>query len=517
MARRRDQKRANALLAAAAVIHPENRQETPRYDTWQDEAWAMFNNLGEFRQGVTWLGNIISRARLVAAYAPEHQGDEPQIIDDVNDPAVQLVEAIGDGISGQSELLRSAAVHLTVVGEGWFVGDRSNEDLSWKFYSADELRVRTQEGGRKIYQVQTHTGEWDALGSESLPVRIWHPHERYHWHADSSTRAALPIMRRLELLNRHVDAIVQSRLASAGVYWVPSEIVFPANPAYPDATDPFIAELMDLAITAIKTPGSAAAAVPFIARAPAEFIKEIRHDTFFDDFQKELQSNREFEIRRLSTAIDIPPEVLLGMSAMNHWGAWQVEESALKTTVTALLELIVGGLTCGYLYPALSVVTDQDVQNALAQGLRLPQENVDEVPLDAQGRKRIIWYDVSELTVRPDRSQDAISLYDRFVASPDAALRESGLADADRPSDDDLKFMLGVALSKDPATIEIAMELLGIKTTATVVKPPSTDTSAPAPPSNGNGNTPQTENRPPPGAPSQPRPQPAQTPPAPGG
>jgi len=307
-----------------------------------------------------------------------------------------------------------------------------------------------------VYEVRKDDSDWHLLPDESLPIRVWRPHDRRHWEADSSTRAALPIMRRLELLNRRVDAQAQSRLASCGVYWVPSEITFPPNPAFPGSTDPFVSEFMHLGMTAIKTPGSAAAAIPYVGRAPAEYIEKIRYDEFGAQADMELQAKREFEIRRLATAIDVPPEVLLGMVGVNHWGQWQIEESALKTTVTSLLELIVWSLTVGYLTPALSAVRDR------------------EVPIDAgtdydPQRKRIVWYDLSELSVRPDKSQSALALNDSLTITTKSTLRETGFDETDALVDmTELRKRIGLQFIKNPATAEAGLELLGITVSAPI-------------------------------------------------
>jgi hypothetical protein len=360
---------------------------------------------------------------------------------DTDDPAVGLVEDIAMGIGGQSDLLRSATVHLTVPGEGWFIGKVDtplmstkgdtvpSEQVSWKFYSRDEVRFNKRSA---LPEIQVDDRVWVALPDESLLIRVWRPHDRFHWMADSSTRAALPIMRRLELLNRKMDAQIKSRLAMNGVYWVPSEITFPEKDKYADADDPFVAEFMDLMTTAIRTPGSAAASVPFIARAAAEYIEKIRYDEFAKLVDPELIAQREFEIRRLATAMDIPPEVLLGLAGMNHWGAWQVEESALKTTVTSLLELVCWALTTGYLRPALE---------AMGQ---IAEESV--MGLDAEGH--------GTLTI-----------------TDQAALRETGFDENDLLTDvDELKRRLGLKIVSNPqaATLEIGLELLGIETVASV-------------------------------------------------
>lgn len=414
----------------------------------------MYDGLGEFRQGVTWKSNIVSRARLFAAYAPDRPGDEPQPIPaDAEDPATDIVQRIAGGIGGQSELLRTMTVHLDVPGEGWFVAeapDIEEQELAWTVYAADE--VRREKRGRTVeYFIRTGSSQWRSLPESAVPVRVWRPHDRHHWQADSSARAALPIMRRLELLNRHVDAQATSRLAMNGVYWIASEISFPPNSRYPDADDPFIAEFMDNGITAIKTPGSAAASFPIVNRAPFQYIKEgIRYDTFSSPFDQKVLELREFEVRRLATAMDVPPEVLLGMAGLSHWSAWQVEESALKTTVTSTLELICWALTKSYLRPAL------DATNA-----RRPFDRSD----DERAPRRIVWYDTSELSVRPDRSQDAITLARHLMLNNDALMRETGFDNADLLSDpEELKQAIARRLVEvgTPTAVATAVQLLGL-------------------------------------------------------
>lgn len=474
----------NASLTAAARAAEPGAPLTPRYESWQDEAWAMYDNLGEYRQGVTWLGNVIGRARLIPAFAPERPGDEPEPIDpDMNDPATQLVQDIAHGIGGQAELLRSATVHLAVPGEGWFLGRVENDitsEVSWKFYSADEVRKKAV-GDKQVQQVRTAQSEWTDLPDESLLIRVWRPHDRRHWEADSSTRAALPIMRRLELLNRRVDAQTQSRLASNGLYWVPSEITFPQNPEKPDV-DPFVENFMETQTAAIKTPGSAAASIPSVARAPGDWIEKIRHDTFTSEVDDELQAKRELEIRRLATAMDVPPEVLLGMVGVNHWGAWQIEESALKTTITSLLELICWSLTTGYLTPALTAMRDELAP--LQTGEPVNEE-----------RRRIVWYDLSELAVRPDKTQPALELDARLVIKTAATLRETGFDEADRldPINDsaELKHRIGLEFIKNPATAEAGLEMLGITINTKINADAGGDGGVPpAPSSSNNGDTP---------------------------
>jgi hypothetical protein len=406
----------------------------------------MYDLVGELRAGVTWYGNGLSRVRLVAAERPDKPGDEPLILEE--GPAFDAMEDFGGGFGGQAELMRSAAIHLQVPGEGWLIAeDRNNEDISWQFYAANEIKKENRAGGglggtnTTVYRLQVGPDRWEDLPSECLPVRVWRPHQREHWRADSPTLSSLPILRTLELIHRNVNATLQSRLAANGIYWIPSEATFPANPRYEGAPDPFIAELMDVTTTAIKTPGSAAAAVPFFARMPAALIDALKHETFSSPLDEKILDLHKETVGRLASVQDAPAEVLLGMGDMNHWGAWQVEESALKTTVAATVELICWSLTCGWLWPALQAGGNRDI-----------------------AKKSMVWYDLTELKVRPDRSQIANNMWQEGGLALAAALREAGFSETDVATSEDYRVLAGLKFLTQPLLASEGLRLLGVTT-----------------------------------------------------
>jgi hypothetical protein len=51
----------------------------------------------------------------------------------------------------------------------------------------------------------------------------------------------------------------------------------------------------------------------------------------------------------------------------------------------------------------------------------------------------VVWYDLSELAVRPDKSGNAVLLYDRMEIDGDALRRETGFSDEDKPEGEELK------------------------------------------------------------------------------
>src|SRR3546814_12598118 len=55
--------------------------------------------------------------------------------------------------------------------------------------------------------------------------------------------------------------------------------------------------------------------------------------TFHTPFDEETRELREEAIRRLALGQDAPPELLLGVGNMNHWGAWLVQADTINTHV----------------------------------------------------------------------------------------------------------------------------------------------------------------------------------------
>jgi hypothetical protein len=447
-----------ALVGAATAFRVGRDPVLPRNEAWQNEVWGYYDEQGEFWYGVEWLSEMVSRVRLLAAAAPGADGDEPAPIDldpgegePAPDPgaalAAELVAELAGGLGGRAQMLRTITVHLSVPGEGWLLGETlPGGARRWEVRSTDELRSRASSGNGAapgVEVIDEHASisgsvKWRPLAADSLVVRVWRPHERYRHEADSPAHHARSAMRELELANRRLQAEYLSRLASAGVWYVPEEVTFPAAPEYADEPDPFVAEFIDTARKAIANPGTAAAVVPIPLRVPADLIDKFKHEAFAASVDKQLLEKRQSAIERLATVLDVPAEVLTGIGDMNHWSAWMVEESGVKTHISPVVELICHCLTIGYLWPRLA-----------AAEVERPD-------------RWLVWYDPSELTVRPDRSEDAFAAYDRGEASGEALRREAGLSEDDKPSDEELAAMLALKMATDPALVPDVLRLLGL-------------------------------------------------------
>ena len=199
---------------------------------WQERAWEYFDTVGEFRFGVSWQANALSRVNLVAAKPPAAGGDEPTAIDPDDEEttpaqrrAAELVQAIAGGASGQGQLLNEFGQHLGVAGFGWLVAEpRLDDSLSdeyetWNVYSQDTLRIQGEDD-RATLEVRTATkgnSSWRKVHPNALVVKVWRKHPRRPWEPDAPVRAVLGVLEQLDLLSAHITATGRSRPAGAGV------------------------------------------------------------------------------------------------------------------------------------------------------------------------------------------------------------------------------------------------------------------------------------------------------------
>jgi hypothetical protein len=425
-----------------------------RTSAWQQSAWDYFDSIGELRFAVQWIANATSRVNLIAA-APSANGGEPRLLtletasSASERRAIEIVNEIANGNSGQGQMLSSLATHLTIAGIGWIVAEPTRSDSYdvWEVYSTDEIRA-SPDG--KTVEVRISEKEWRPVHSDAVVVKAWRRHPRWSWQPDAPTRGVLPVLREIELLQQHIHASAQSRLAGAGVLAIPSEAIFPPGQgpqsSFEDVLsqnqnvnapeDSFVDTLVESMTVPIVDRSSAAAVVPLVVRIPGEYVDKIRHLTFATPFDDRVLALQEAAIKRLALGMDIPPEIITGVQGMNHWGAWQVAEEAITLHIEPLSETICHALTVGFLEPALR-----------AEGLD---------PAAA-----MVWYDTSELASRPSKAKEAFEAFDRLEISRESMLREIGLSADDLPSADERRerILLGIAQTQPGIATTVLAEL----------------------------------------------------------
>lgn len=391
------------MVASAARVEIKtagaNRKKKPQAD-WQTEGWHHFNRCGELQAAAKWMANSLSRIRLYAAeVGPDGRPGAPT----TNVQAQAIASGLFGGPGAAAQVLAAIGVHLTIPGDCYIVceEDLTSPEDDWYVISTTELVKKNGKLG-----IDRGDG-WRALDPDaSVLIRVWNPHPQKREEATSATRAVLPVLRELEKYDSHVEATLDSRLAGAGVLFVPDNIQFKAASAEQQAAnngvDPFLLSLTEAMVTAMEDRESPAAVVPLIARVPAETLQSIQHITFGTELNATIKEGREECIRRLALGLDMPPEELLGKGDTNHWSSWQIEEGGVKVHVEPKAITICSALTDSYFRPALK-----------AAGITDPE-------------RYVLWYDITELVLRPNRADAAKQLFDAGELSAEVMLREAG-------------------------------------------------------------------------------------------
>jgi hypothetical protein len=422
----------------------------PHVETWQQEAWAYRASIGEIRYAVGYLRKAVSRVRIFPAVA-EPDGAEPTPLAEADGvpPAVlaaaeEALALLTAGTHDWAALLAPYAENFEVAGEAWLVG-RPDPDAAggevqpqelWQVRSTQEIEA-TDRGWR----LKDHPGdrEGSLLSPESAHVsRLWLPHPQWRGLADSPMGALLGPCEELQLVSRTIRGASRSRLAGAGLLLVPDEIAFQAAPMGDDPdpedveADDFFTQLTRTMTAALEDEGDPSSVVPIVVKASAEALKEIRHLTLSSVVDEKLLGRIEAALRRIGAGLDVPPEIVTGMAEANHWTAWQIDASTIKMHVEPLLIEMLGALTSGYLRHALT-----------AYGVG-----------EEWARRVICWYDVTPLTVRQNRTDDARIGHERNVLSDVALVQALGFdPETDMPDEDELARRLAIGRGTVDATL----------------------------------------------------------------
>lgn len=423
-------------LASAIPNKKERNRRSIKARAWQARAWDFYDSVGELRYAVNWFSSALSRADLyIARLQPD--GSLERVEDGPG------VAALSELLSrGSTRLLKKMGQHYFIAGEWYLIGrpvEGTEDNSTWDVYSASEVKylngTYTLSGGEGIRGEELDEDE-DAI------IRLLVPHPARHAEPDSPVRAVLGDLEEIQLLTSHIRAQILSRLAGAGILVLPSEMSFGAPPVVGgtvhnvDNLDDFMSLLGRVMSEPIKDPSSPSSVVPIVIQAPGEVIDKITHLKFWSDLDAEAAKMRETATGRLALGLDLPPEVLTGTGAANHWGAWAIEESTIKAHIEPALDLICEQLSIEF----LQAVTDDPTL--------------------------VIAYDTTDLKLRPNRSKEALELHERGELSPVALRRETGFTEDDKPSDEDLERFVLMTMAKGSATplmVATAAKMLGIE------------------------------------------------------
>lgn len=445
-----------ALVASAAAIQLDQgsvvRNRISDHD-WQREAWRHYDLCGELRFAASRHAAALSQCRLFVAEIDDRgaPGEETKDVGIQN-----LAETMFGGPAAKVEALRTIGIDLYVGGECYVVAEGATNPKSDAWYIVTANQIKKTGSAYKIKRPQTLGGGTAELKpKKDLLLRAWTPHPRDNDLADSPTRSVLPILREIERLSQLVLSQIDSRLISAGLLLFPAGTSFPKPNGDPGTLNDLMSMVLEVARAQLSGAGTAAGLVPIMAEIPQDASQKPEHLTFDTPLQTELAAKLEQAIRRLALGLDMDPNELLGQGKSNHWSANQIEESSVKIFIKPVLGRICDALTQGYLTPALR-----------ALGVKDPE-------------KYTLWYDISPLSVRPNRFEDAGVLYDKGLIDGDEYRHAGNFSVEHKPDDKEL------ASARAWEAIKLDPSLLQQKAFADLVGLPQSEPPAPPQPDMG--------------------------------
>ena len=444
--------RLKALTSAASrVMHPNGgvvtRPEDHKIVEWQKSAWDFYDLIGELRYGARYYGNSLSQLRLLIGWKTT-SGSAPQPIDLENPPegfdrrqydiAVATLDRLHSSDGSVTEILRQFGVNIFVAGEGYLVGrtDQETGMERWDFYSTEQV-VYINGSWYLKENLLWRSDRLIKLSDEDYVIRIWQQHPRYSDEPDSPMRSILTLCEELMLLTANIRATSLSRIPS-GILLMP-DTMLDAGPDYEPAnlnddslreqqTQSALEDIYQHFITPIADPNSAAAVAPFILTGDPEDLEQVRLIEFDRDVDEVAADQRAEILRRIAHGVDLPTEILNGMGSVNHWTAWQIEESSYKAHIRPAGNLFCGAVTAQLIWPAIQVATGAPADSRL-----------------------VVTFDPIDLISHIDRRLNAKDAHASIVISDSTYRRSLGFNEDDAP--DEMEYKRRMALQQAALTL----------------------------------------------------------------
>lgn len=344
---------------------------------WQARAWEYYDVVPEMRLVVSYRSAAISKVKIkLMLRTPD--GDVQQ----TDDRSQAMLDKLFGGVVHHSAALARYAEHLTIVGESFtFIvpdPDTPGKDL-WIIVPPDHVKVT----GNIVQVTNPLSGQEDRYDLEVFNYRLWIPHPHRFWEADSPTRGGLSTLEKIQALDSAIRTAAMSRVAGAGVWFLPQELNLPNISTADGVTsgqDAFKADFHRNMASAITDQNSASRQSPMIAWGPMDVIKDIKDPIrMWSELDENASELRDAEIRRYASGQPLPTEMVTGVGKVNHWTGWQLSEEDLKFDIAPLTQLILDAVTLRVVAPIM-------------------------------GDNFFLEADFSDLVSRPDRTPEALQL-----------------------------------------------------------------------------------------------------------
>lgn len=466
--------RPRSVVAAATAMYgrPGTRLEV-KPSEWQHDAWRLYDLIGAARFVANTVANAISRCRLYIAELDPDTGEE---LGEADEAALRPFTASPFGTGDRRrENIRLAALNLFVAGEYYQVGEaprQQGERDRWYIVSGFDFEKKKGGTGGNLLkcdrppmaggeQAELDPGTKDKRGRDVI-ARVWTPHPKHAREADSPFRAAIPDLNILNTIKKREGAELDSRLAGAGILFIPDSFDLPGKEGNPGTVQDLMDELVEIAGEVINDPSHPSSIVPYIMKVRGEDIEKVKLINFWSELSEALGDLSDRKVRALAQAFDAPIETLEGAGDTNHWNLWRIAEETITTHYEPILSRIADSLTTVYLRPGLD-------------------------PTALDGERFAYAFDTTPLRVRADRFGDAVKLREMGLLSDEVTRSAGDFTENDAPSADeanrrfarDLIAAHPELLATNPDLAQIAGLTLNSPVVIEGTRTPPTETPAP--------------------------------------
>lgn len=402
-------------------------------EAWQRQAWDFFDTNPQLHNAVDYIGSAASMVRIYVAEVDENGKRQGEV--DNDDEISALSDTLFGGPANKSEILRNIAQSLAVAGECYILGRSRRTDEAWdKWWVSAPSEVRRN--GDIVWVNMGRALREELSPGRDIIIRVWTPHPRRAFLADSPVRALLSLLNEMEQQQLFIRSQLSSRIANAVILPVPAELAVPKGDSQSPALDDVYQQLFEVITSNLEGKGTAAQIAPILWQMPLEalaLMKDIQPIRFESPLSEQAIALRAEQQQKLAIGMNVPVEIQLGGQEMNHWSIWWASEEFIIKTIAPLFNRIVDALTMAYLGPALKA-------------------------LGKDPQRYTFWYDTAPLANSANKLADSLNLYNASppIISAETVRREGGFTEADAPSQEEIneRFIKEVIL-RDPTMFGI--------------------------------------------------------------
>lgn len=418
---RMDRLHQNALVAAISAVTP-SEVATFTSNSSAGRYWKYYRKLPDIR----YVANLSGRLLAMSEPRLERMDDNGvwQYVADPPPAALGALTTVYDSPGGLEDVGRRFAQQYTIDGESYLTGYSNRGQTVIEAMSTTELYGE----GKTFYRRESINQSGQALPAGTKVNRVWRRHPEISKAAETPMEALVDDMETLIFLNDALRARVRSRLAAAGILFLPNSVTSATPDELPDGSgapiDSVTRQIFEAMAAAISNPDSPEAALPILLRGPdgvGDLIKHITLDRLIDE--QEMKLRRELR-ENILNGLDAPAEIASAQSRMvntNHWNESSVKMEMWEHTVAPIGDALWEALTQMILVPWLT------------------KKNV-------EGRYR--WrVDRDSVQIRNNQDEKTRVALDRQLIGDAAARRRLGIPDTDKPSTEEYVRSVGRQLA----------------------------------------------------------------------